>query len=55
MRLKKSLLNNNYFEESQLINLEKDIQKDIDNAWMDALGESSPEWNESLNYVFKSS
>ena len=54
LRLKKSLLKNNYFEEKQLINLEKDIQADIDNAWMDALGESSPKWNESLNYVFKS-
>ncbi len=51
-RLKKSLLKNN-FVENHLINLEKDIQKDIDNAWMDALKESSPEWNESLNYVFK--
>ena len=54
LRLKKSLLKKNYFEENHLINLEKDIQKDIDNAWVDALGESSPKWKESLNYVFKS-
>ena len=54
LRLKKSLLKENYFEENDLINLEKDIQKDIDNAWVDALGESSPKWNESLDYVFKS-
>ncbi|ABB50361.1 Pyruvate dehydrogenase (lipoamide) [Prochlorococcus marinus str. MIT 9312] len=54
LRLKKSLLKENYFGENHLINLEKDIQKDIDNAWVDALGESSPEWNESLDYVFKS-
>ena len=54
LRLKKSLFKNNYFEENHLISLEKDIQKDIDSAWMEALEESSPEWNESLNYVFKS-
>ena len=54
LRLKKSLLKNYIEENHQLINLEKDIQRDIDTAWMDALGESSPDWNESLNYVFKS-
>ena len=54
LRLKKSLLKENYFEENHLINLEKDIQKDIDNSWVEALGESSPEWNESKDYVFKS-
>ena len=53
LRLKKSLLKENYFEENYLINLEKGIQKDIDNAWLDALEESSPKWNESLDYVFK--
>ena len=37
LRLKKSLLKKNYFEENEFINLEKDIQKDIDNAWNYAL------------------
>ena len=55
LRLKKSLLKTNYFDEKNLIKLEENIQKDIDTAWAEALEESSPEWNESLNYVFKSS
>ena len=55
LRLKKSLLKKNYFEEYEFINLEKDIQKYIENAWNNALKQSPPEWNESLNYVFKSS
>ena len=54
LRLKKSLLKKNYFEEHDFINLEKDIQNNIENAWNYALKQSSPEWNESLNYVFKS-
>ena len=54
LRLKKSLLKKNYFKENELINLEKDIQNDIDKSWNYALKQSSPEWNESLNYVFKS-
>ena len=54
LRLKKSLLKSNYFKENELINLDKDIQNVIDTAWNDALQESSPEWNESLNYVFNS-
>ena len=54
LRLKKSLLKENYFEEHEFINLEKDIQNKIEIAWNYALKQSSPEWNESLNYVFKS-
>ena len=46
LRLKKSLLKN-YVEENHFTNLEKDIQKDIDKAWTEALEESSPKWKES--------
>ena len=54
LRLKRSLLKKNYFEEHEFINLEKDIQNNIEKAWNYALKQSSPEWNESLNYVFSS-
>ena len=54
LRLKKSLLKNNYCEKHEFINLEKDIQNEIENSWNYALKQSSPEWNESLKYVFKS-
>ena len=54
LRLKKSLLKNNYCEKHEFINLEKDIQNEIENSWNYALKQSSPEWNESLKYLFKS-
>jgi len=54
MRLKKSLLKKKYFEEHEFIKLGKDIQNKIENAWDYALKQSSPEWQESLNYVFTS-
>ena len=54
LRLKKSLLKKNYFEEHEFLILEKDIHNNIERSWNYALKQSSPEWNKSLNYVFKS-
>ena len=54
LRVKKSLLKKNFFEEDEFLKLEKDIQNKIENAWNYALKQSSPEWDESLNYVFTS-
>ena len=39
---------------NSFISLEKDIRENIEKAWNYALKQSSPEWNESLKYVFKS-
>ena len=52
LRLKKSLLKKNYFEEDEFKKIENDIQNNIEDAWNYALKQSSPEWNESLKYVF---
>ena len=52
LRLKKSLLKKNYFEEHEFIKLENDIKHNLEEAWNYALKQSSPEWNESLKYVF---
>ena len=52
LRLKKSLLKKNYFEEHEFIKLENDIRNNIEAAWNYAVKQPSPEWNESLKYVF---
>ncbi len=53
LRLKKSLINKFNLETNEFINLEKNIQKELENSWNNALKDSSPEWNESKKYVFK--
>ena len=53
IRLKKSLKNNNFISENDFQNLTKEVQTRIDSAWNNALKDSSPNWEKSLNYVLQ--
>ncbi len=52
-RLKKSLFNKYNFSTEEYNDLTYKIQKDIDDAWDNALKEPSPEWSKTTNYVYK--
>ena len=53
-RLKKSLNSRFNFSENEFNTLEKEILKEIDDAWDNALKDSPPEWSNTKRYVFKS-
>ena len=52
LRLKKSLSNKFNFSENEFKTLEKEILKEIDNAWDNALKDAPPEWSKIKKYVF---